>query len=432
MYLFEQYAWCCVSSKPRGSPRICILGAGVNGLATALRLQQALPSARLTIYADKFGSDLTSHGAAGVWQPYKLSETPEVLTHRWGAETFTHLMELVHSPEAVQAGVEPMYCNSLFLAEEPDPFWASTVSGFQRMRETDLALFSKHVDWPSIQAAAAVAAAAAASSYSPTDSCGPGDGSIDAATAAENATAFVDGYSFNTVVCEGRLYMRWLSNQLDAAGVTQQQRRLRCLSELAGEGWDLVINCCGLGSRDLLPDPHCYPIRGQIMRVRAPWVSQCVFAEFPDETSYIIPNREWVVLGGTGQVGNFSSSMALADAEKIAGRALQVVPSLAHAELLDHWVGLRPGRVRLRLEAEVMSPLALAAAAEAAGVEPGSSTPGSGRLEELRLVHNYGHGGSGLTLAWGTAGDAVQLALSMLQGGAPGVVCVPGERAAKA
>ena len=45
-----------------------------------------------------------------------------------------------------------------------------------------------------------------------------------------------------------------------------------------------------------------------------------------------------------GQVGNFSSSMALADAEKIAGRALQVVPSLAHAELLDHWVGLRPGR----------------------------------------------------------------------------------------
>jgi glycine/D-amino acid oxidase-like deaminating enzyme len=85
--------------------------------------------------------------------------------------------------------------------------------------------------------------------------------------------------------------MRWLSAQLDAAGVTQQQRHLSSLAELAGEGWDVVINCCGLGSRDLLPDPHCYPIRGQIMRVRAPWVNQCVFAEFPDETSYIIPNR---------------------------------------------------------------------------------------------------------------------------------------------
>jgi hypothetical protein len=118
---------------------------------------------------------------------------------RWGAETFTHLMELVHSPEAVQAGVEPMYCHCLFLAEEPDPFWASTVHGFQRMRGEELDLFSRHVDWPSIQAAAAVAAAAAASSYSPTDSCGPGDGSIDSYTAAESATAFVDGYTFNTV-----------------------------------------------------------------------------------------------------------------------------------------------------------------------------------------------------------------------------------------
>jgi glycine/D-amino acid oxidase-like deaminating enzyme len=85
--------------------------------------------------------------------------------------------------------------------------------------------------------------------------------------------------------------MRWLSAQLDAAGVTQQQRHVTSLAELAGEGWDVVINCCGLGSRDLLPDPHCYPIRGQILRVRAPWVNQCVFAEFPDETSYIIPNR---------------------------------------------------------------------------------------------------------------------------------------------
>jgi len=69
------------------------------------------------------------------------------------------------------------------------------------------------------------------------------------------------------------------------------QRRLSSLAELAGEGWDVVINCTGLGSQQLLPDSHSYPIRGQIMRVKAPWVNQCVFAHFPDETAYIIPNR---------------------------------------------------------------------------------------------------------------------------------------------
>lgn len=85
--------------------------------------------------------------------------------------------------------------------------------------------------------------------------------------------------------------MRWLQRQLEAAGVNQLQRKLRTLTELAHEGWDLVINCSGLGAELLVPDQNSYPIRGQIMRVRAPWVNQCVFAHFPDETSYIIPNR---------------------------------------------------------------------------------------------------------------------------------------------
>lgn len=69
------------------------------------------------------------------------------------------------------------------------------------------------------------------------------------------------------------------------------QRKLTSLAELAGEGWDVVFNCSGLGAKALLPDQNTYPIRGQIMRVKAPWVNQCVFAHFSDETAYIIPNR---------------------------------------------------------------------------------------------------------------------------------------------
>lgn len=91
-------------------------------------------------------------------------------------------------------------------------------------------------------------------------------------------------------------------------------------------------------------------------------------------------------------------------------------------------VGLRPGRVRLRLELEQLDQAELQAAAEAAaaaaaqaggGQEAEAACPprqGRGKLSDgLRVVHCYGHGGSGLTLAWGTAGDAVQLALKALQ-----------------
>lgn len=106
-------------------------------------------------------------------------------------------MGLIHSDEAVQAGVELMYTHSLFLTEEADPFWADTVHGFKRMSRQELQLFSRTVDWPTIQAAAVAAAAQATSS--PADSSAPGDGSIDSFTAAETATSFVDGYTFNTV-----------------------------------------------------------------------------------------------------------------------------------------------------------------------------------------------------------------------------------------
>ena len=34
---------------------------------------------------------------------------------------------------------------------------------------------------------------------------------------------------------------------------------------------------------------------------------------------------------------------------------------------------------------------------------------------DLKVVHNYGHGGSGVTLHWGCAGDVVALARKLLR-----------------
>ena len=49
--------------------RIAVIGAGIIGLSTAVNLQAALPSAHVTIIADKFGRDTTSDGAAGSFRP---------------------------------------------------------------------------------------------------------------------------------------------------------------------------------------------------------------------------------------------------------------------------------------------------------------------------------------------------------------------------
>lgn len=52
-----------------GNLKINVIGAGVIGLSTALRIQQVKPQAKVTVFAEKFGIETTSDGAAGIYRP---------------------------------------------------------------------------------------------------------------------------------------------------------------------------------------------------------------------------------------------------------------------------------------------------------------------------------------------------------------------------
>ena len=75
---------------------------------------------------------------------------------------------------------------------------------------------------------------------------------------------------------------------------------------------------------------------------------------------------------------------------------------LPQATVEREWVGLRPGRSSVRLEIDHLQPRSR----EAAGKQP------------LRVVHNYGHGGGGITLHWGCAAEAVELVRQLLHAAA--------------
>ena len=135
-----------------------------------------------------------------------------------------------------------------------------------------------------------------------------------------------------------------------------------------------------------------------MLRVKAPWVRYHVEAEQrenPDLPAYIIPNSDTVVLGGTKRLNDEDLTPRKEDREAILARCTAAVPSLAAAEFVDEWVGLRPGRPSLRLELERFD----------------NSTSDGMSSEDMPpfVVHNYGHGGSGLTLAYGCAGECVEL-----------------------
>ncbi len=54
--------------------KIAIIGGGVIGLATGIRLQKAVPHIHLQIIAELLGDDTTSRGAGGLWKPFSLVE----------------------------------------------------------------------------------------------------------------------------------------------------------------------------------------------------------------------------------------------------------------------------------------------------------------------------------------------------------------------
>jgi len=68
------------SSEPcNDKTSIIVIGAGVIGLTSALRLAEAYPNASIEIVAEKVALDTTSEGAGGLWKPFALTGTPNEL-----------------------------------------------------------------------------------------------------------------------------------------------------------------------------------------------------------------------------------------------------------------------------------------------------------------------------------------------------------------
>ncbi|MDQ6851996.1 MAG: FAD-binding oxidoreductase [Actinomycetota bacterium] len=194
------------------------------------------------------------------------------------------------------------------------------------------------------------------------------------------------GASWATLpLVEMPVYLAYLAERLTAAGGRIQLRSVSSLGELAAE-LPLIVNCAGLGAAALTGDDSLTPIRGQQVIVDNPGLEE-FFIEAPFSPAWAAywPYPDHVVLGGTQSTEDTSTEPDPQIAEQIRQRCIEVEPRLRDAAVRAHQVGLRPARPTVRLEAE--------------------------QIGAARCVHNYGHGGSGVTLSWGTAFAAAALLL---------------------
>jgi D-amino-acid oxidase len=202
--------------------------------------------------------------------------------------------------------------------------------------------------------------------------------------AGELPPGYLTGWEVIAPVIDMPAYLGYLLGRLrQAGGQVRDNRTFGTLAEaIERNAAGTIVNCCGIGAHHLVPDQAVTPVRGQVVVVTNPGIGEFFVGtgDDPDDLSYVFPHRDTVVLGGTQQSGDWSLQPDQATADRIVRRCLAIEPRLAGADVIAHRVGLRPVRPSVRLETEDL---------------------GDGR----RLLHNYGHGGAGITLSWGCALD---------------------------
>ncbi|XP_026731612.1 D-aspartate oxidase [Trichoplusia ni] len=324
-------------------PKVAVIGGGVVGITVAKVLQDQLQNVDVTVFADKFEEDTTSHIAAGIFRPGTSFKGPTTeITKKWITDSWFFWQELLKTPEAPQMGV-------------------MEVSGY---------IFSKdnyHVTRNHlIEDLIPIYRAATQEELK----LGP------------KGTKY--GSFFTTLKVECGHFLPFTQKIIVERGGKLVNKKIENFASLSE--FDLVFNCAGLGAKYLCNDHDLVPIRGQVLKVKAPWVKTAFYGDYD---TYIIPGLNGIVtLGGTRQYDSYNLNYCKYDGAAILERCCEILPDLKNSEVVANKVGLRPHRIPVRVEAEL--------------------------INGMKVVHCYGHGGYGVMTAPGTAIDAVEKGIQLL------------------
>ena len=199
----------------------------------------------------------------------------------------------------------------------------------------------------------------------------------------QHDTQYAVVYEADVPLIETQIFLPYLRNCIEALGVQIIQQEIETFDVLLQQ-YDAVVNCTGLASRSLCNDDELIPVRGQVALL-SPVQNMPIFLD-NEMPLYVVPRQDAVIIGGTYEEHVEEAITESATIARLLQNAYDTLPHLRSTKVIGDWAGLRPYRETVRVEIDLSK----------------------------NLVHNYGHGGSGFTLAFGCASEVVSLVKQVL------------------
>jgi glycine/D-amino acid oxidase-like deaminating enzyme len=245
-----------------GATRMAVLGCGGVGLAAARLLQQR--GIAVTIYAKALPPDTTSNIAGAQWFPFTVfdedKQSPEFMNQFVRACRFSYrwYQNLVGSNYGVR--------------------WIPNYSCSNHARDEQGLLGREGVIHDLL----------------------PGVRDLNA-----NEHPFPYPYvrEFYTMLMEPAVYLQAVLRDFRIAGGTVVVRDFASREQIQSLPEKTIINCTGLGSRELFGDSELVPIKGQLtVLLPQPEINYIVLAS----GTYMFPRSDGILLGGTHERGVWS------------------------------------------------------------------------------------------------------------------------------
>lgn len=305
---------------------IAVIGAGISGLSSAFKLVEAGHS--ITVFAKAFSPHITSNRAAAFWLPYHIRNDKRGID--WCRRSY-EVYKALSNDKATGISMKQLIKVVADDVPEVDRSWKDFMP----------------------------------------------EGSYTPLPKERLFAGYIEGDEAEVPLIETQIFLPWLQEQLRSKGVKFHQKEVKGFFELTG--YDLLINCSGLGARTLCSDEQLIPYRGQVALL-SPKEGMPIFLD-NEKPQYIVPRQDAIIVGGTYEPNVWEETTEPKTIEFLLQKAFTIYPELQQQQYLGSWAGLRPHRNDVRLE------------------------------RENNIIHNYGHGGSGFTLAFGCAEDVLKLAL---------------------